>query len=404
MREVCGQEAEYNDKVSNYGLPHKLIHDGMKLKTYEEVQEILAENSLSPKYKYKFFNELERAVYGFDLNAKAGLPTSNPNEFRESRDLPRPRMNEITDFIPYWEIHYFEEGFTTDEKNTSQWFSKTGIQDHFYFTLRSKIPVGYYDSLNITTRSHITSVEPSYHRDNIKSFHVGTNKCKINKNYTSDADDQPEGFDIYILDDDQDNFDFLKSIISGDIWNCLSYKGKILECKPSELPQMMFLSHGSTFIAKTENVDSIVCLDRFTNLSTNEEGKMLILKGNTFLNQSALVLPTRYGNSVDSYLGKNTVFGCNCMIRSIYIEDHVVVSNEVDVDIETYLKRGCIITEGVKIIAHQEILPGQKVTVTVPLFLNLIHDDRGISIKDFLRKSESGREHFLKNEIPILAK
>ena len=376
----------------------------MKLRTYEEVQEVLAENISKPikQHKYKFFRELERAVYGFDLNAKAGLPTSNPYEFRETWDLPRPseKMIELTEeqdsigtwrkykkekikMIPYWEIHYFEEGFTTntvDEKEADQWFSKTDIQDHFYFTLRSKIT--NYDSLNITTRSN----------NHLKSFHAGKDSCKIKNDFTGQSKDQPEGFDIYILEDDQDNFDFLKTIISGDIWNCLSYKGEILKCKPSELPQMLFLTYGSTFIAKTENVESIVCMDRFTNLSTNELENILALKGNTFLNHSSIVSPTRYGNDSDSYLGKNTVFGHSCMVRSVYVEDHVVVANEVDIDIETYLKSGCIITEGTKITAHQKILPGQKVAAKMPLFLNLLNDSRGLFLDDFFRVSKIRRE------------
>lgn len=347
---------------------------------YEQVEVILTEPERvleiagsipvvdsSPIYnKWNFFKQLERQVYR-SKGSEAFLYIT-PDGFRQFSDLPRLEKN-----IPYWEIHYYQKGFVNPLEYDGFFDQEANNEQHFYFTLKSFI-----------------TEEPSLfdYKSGKPVINTGHADCKIDKNYTGRTIDQETyGINIFVLDDEQDSFKYLKTLVPGDIWNCLSKNGKILPYKPSELPQVMFLSYGSSFDAKTEDVASIVCMDRYTHLGTTEPDVTLAIKGNTFLNEGAIVSPTRYGNkNIDSYLGKNTIFGQSCIIRSLYVEDSVVVGRDVNIDFYTILNSGCIITEGVKITAYQKILAGQKVTVKTPLFLNILKNDGGIFLEDFLRK------------------
>ena len=377
----------------------------MKLRSYEEVLEVLAENNIGAKeltYKYRFFKELERSVYN----------GSKASTFRSVFDLPRPSQvipsftsdpatrtvgksgQEV--FIPYWEIHYYKQGFTSLFKtDDDQWFSSAGDEQHFYFTLRSKITDEHYEKLK---KSGIILKSP---KSTEQLVSIGFSNCKINKNYTGKPKDQTVTVSIYILEDENDNFDDFKLLITPEIWDCLTNKGEnIPKYKPSELPHMMFLSYSSNFSAKTENVDSIVCMDRFTDLRSNEVDGVLKIKGNVYMNESSFVSLSRYGGkTTETYLGKNTIFGIGSAIRSVHVGDYVVVAERVDVDVYTELKDGCLITEGAKITECQEILPGQKVTATVPLCLNLMRNDRGFFLNDFLRMSENRHNDYVKGTL-----
>lgn len=366
----------------------------MKLRTYEEIQVILAENigARELTHKYRFFKELERSVYN-------GLHKS-ASTFRSVYDLPRPSQASGSAFgeafIPYWEIHYYKQGFTSLFKtDDDQWFSSAGDEQHFYFTLRSKITDEHYEKLK---KSGIILRSP---KSTEQLVSIGFSNCKINKNYTGKPKDQTVTISIYILEDEHDNFEHFKSLVTPEIWDCLTDKGKnIPKYKLSDLPQMLFVSYGSIFTAKTENVDSIVCMDRFTVMNSNEVDGVLKIKGNVYMNESAFVTLSRYGGkSTEPYLGKNIIFGIGSSILSVHVGNHVVVANGVDVDVDTELKDGCVITEGTKITEYQNILPGQKVSATMPLFLNLMKNHRGLFLNDFLRMAKNRNDDYVKGTL-----
>lgn len=293
---------------------------------------------------------------------------------------------------PYWEIHYYHNGFINDGTGpaTNSWFDqRKDNEQHFYFTLRSLISDEHYGKLkkNGVIKPLVRGLV-----EVIKD--VGASSCKVDKYYDGLLGSQTAGgVDIVILEDEYDNFKKIQQHIPPEIWDCLTEKRKIPDYKPSDLPQMMFLAYGSTFIAKTENVDSIVCLDRYTQLSTNEDGKILKIKGNLFLNEGAMIMPSKYSQQKDNpFVGSNTVFGDNCRVHAASIGNNVFIGNNVMIGSGAVISNGCIITEKVKVTNLQKILAGQIITARTPLFLNLLENDGDINLQYFYSLSESRRE------------
>jgi carbonic anhydrase/acetyltransferase-like protein (isoleucine patch superfamily) len=217
-------------------------------------------------------------------------------------------------------------------------------------------------------------------------YRVGTNQSKY-------------GIDIHILDDEQDNFDFLKNLLPPEIWNCLSEHGKKtpITPKPSMLPQVMFLSNLSIYATKTENVNSIVCLDRFTTLRAPSIKGNIFLNDNSNVNISADMIGPAQG--VKSHLGEGSIFGISSEVNSVSFGSNTVICGKASLDFDTIVNDGCVIGNGVKISRGQTVMAGQKITATLPLSLSIMRNAAMFSLEDFLRLSEVRRHLLLSGEI-----
>lgn len=338
-------------------------------KNYPDVEDVLLKASRDAdlpfgKSKFKFFHMLEKAVY--DGNS--------PHEFRVNYGLPIRREIEKTRsvHIKYWELHYYHDGFDGPQ---TQWFdSRKDNEQHFYFTLRSLIDDKHYKLLE---EADLIFKSPTLNIEAIKD--VGHSNCKVDKYYTGKPNDQTAGgIDVIILEDKHDNFKTLRDIAPWEIFDCLTKKsGSVLpDYKPSDLPQIMFFGQSSTFIAKTDNVDSIVCLDKYTQLSTNEEGKILKIKGNLFLNEGAMVMPRRRRRDRDDcFIGRNTVFGNETIVNAESVGNNVFTGNNVWIGNGVVVNDCCIVTESVKLNEFNKLLAGQTITAKPPLFLNLLNNE-----------------------------
>ena len=158
--------------------------------------------------------------------------------------------------------------------------------------------------------------------------------------------------------------------------------------KPSDLPQMLFLGANCKFAAKSENLNSIVCLDHNAALYSPKipptPETVLRLKGNTFINDSAFIAINHHPEG-KNYLGKNTIFGSDCYVSSSVIEDNVYIGSYCNLDVDTKVGFNSFIRDYVKISEYQSIPAYQDLTTKVPASLNLFKDQRGFLLKDFDR-------------------
>lgn len=337
--------------------------------------------SIPNRYKLGFFDILNKAIYegktASQLRRELNLPVI---EYRERISSP------IID-IPYWEIHFYEGGFNRmglDSGLVKALFSQSNQEFHFYFTLKKLIPKGfeYRDSFN-----NIVDVNSK----NWGQIHVGGDNCKIDKNYSGSKEDQIYPAEtIYVIDD---NFDFLEQKNKPIPYNkqlaiFKSFKfDEMPGVKPSDLPQMMFFAPNCRFAAKSENTDSILCMDDNSALYAHKvdptEETVLRLKGNAFINGSAFV--SINNPSGKNYLGKNTIIGYDASVTSSVIGDNVFVGSYCNLDIDTEIGFNAFISDYIKIIEGQSIPAYQNITTKVPAFMNLLKYQRGFYLKDFNR-------------------
>lgn len=330
-----------------------------------------ADLSLIPnRVKFLFFDKLNEAIY----NGK------NVNHFRSDFNLPSIEYRKLlklngstheTKLIPYWEIHYYAEGFNRMGINTASMFGRSE-ERHLYFTFRRFIPNDFK-----VTKGHSWD-----------QIDLGSNNCKIDAKFTGDREDQVYPADsIRIIEDENDNFEYFEeNILPKEVFSCFRVN-EMPGLKPSDLPQMLFLGANCKFAAKSENLNSIVCLDHNAALYSPKipptPESVLRIKGNTFVNDSAFIAINHPEGK--NYLGKNTIFGSDCYVSSSVIEDNVYIGSYCNLDVDTKVGFNSFIRDYVKISEYQSIPAYQDITTKVPASLNLLKDQRGFLLKDFDR-------------------
>ena len=269
----------------------------MKPYIYKEILAKHKFNSELKKINYNFFNLLEDAVYD-------GL---SADEFREKYDLPQIKYFKKTAIIdndgfehivndeaiiPYWEIHHYKNGFSDDAASiringtAGDRFNKNDQELHFYFTFKSLVPDFFYDSLPewIKVKGiRPTGSDTKVYKDENGGFVIGFGNNKINKD--SPTNQLNKGIQVHVLDDIEDNFNVLSDIMPSGMLFFLEGEFKVNDFKPSNLPQMLFITGKNHYFATTENVNSIVCLESSVSSTRLDENdtEMTKLKGNLFV-------------------------------------------------------------------------------------------------------------------------
>ncbi len=345
----------------------------MKPYIYKEILAKHKFNSELKKLNYNFFNLLEDAVY-------EGLSAS---EFREKYDLPQIKYFKKTAIIdrdgfehivndeaiiPYWEIHHYKNGFSDDAASiringtAGDRFNKNDQELHFYFTFKSLVPDFFYDTLPEFEKGKGANVK--VYKDENGGFIIGFGNNKINKNLPSKQ--LNEGIQVMVLDDIEDNFNVLSDVMPGGM---LSFLGgsdgfNVKDFKPSDLPQMLFITGTNHYIATTENVNSIVCLESSvsrTHFDDSDTG-IVKLKGNLFVKHDCPL-------SVRE-IGKNTVLGEGTRVHyTASIGDNVATGYRAllfkDCEISDY----SIICDRVQIYQAQKVPAFQIITARPASFL-----------------------------------
>lgn len=335
--------------------------------------------SLIPnRYKYYFFDMLNKAVY----------EGKTASQFRRELNLPVIEYGDKD--IPYWEIHYYESSFNLmgfDMGTLKKYFSDSTTEYHFYFTFKKFIPEGF---------AYTESSSPSsWGRIDLGS----SDNCKIDKRYTENKDDQLYPAEtIFVIDDD--SFDFIgekkrpaPTILLESVFKSFKFD-EMPGVKPSDLPQMMFFAPNCRLAAKSENTDSILCMDDNSALYAHKvnptEETVLRLKGNAFINGSAFV--SINNPSGNNYLGKNTIIGYDASVTSSIIEDNVFIGSYCNLDIDSEIGFNSFIRDYIKISEGEKIPAYQNITTKVPALLNLLKYQRGFLLKDFDRLTKARKE------------
>src|ERR1700741_2070606 len=323
-------------------------------RSYDNVQLILENNASADeklRHKFKLFKNIEKHVYDGvtpkEFRKKMNLPILSYEKTREvydTSDFGDTQSNTVSEkiVVPYWEMHYFKYGFSSIWKDSEKDWMLTDKKDdcHLYFTFRSLLSDDFFKDCEIILGEVYDTIN-----------HGSNGIQRIDGDYSKYMPNDFVGIRIVIIEDKNDNIDFLKLLVPNHVFNCFKNPGNF---KLSELPQVLFLSENSSFIIKTENIESLVCLDANTMLYSAEG--MLILKGNTFLNREAFVSPiSAEVKHKEYYLGKNTVFGYQANILSDYIGDNVFVGDDVRSVPDSKINQGCIITDGVVISKFQTV-------------------------------------------------
>lgn len=342
------------------------------------------------RFKFRFFDKLNEAVYnGKNVNhfrSDFNLPSI---EYRRKLGVNISNTTYATKLIPYWEIHYYTKGFNRFGDNTTAGNNAAGVStkpffddnepvDHSYFTFRRFIPNDFK-----VTKGHSWD-----------QIDLGGNNCKIDSKFTGDREDQIYPAEsIRIIEDNDNNFEYFETTMPSEVFRCFRVD-EMPGVKPSDLPQILFLGANCKFAAKSENVNSIVCLDNNSALYSPKalptSETVLRLKGNVFVNDSAFIAINHPEGK--NYLGKNTIFGLDCYVSSSVIEDNVYIGSYCNLDVDTKIGFNSFIQDYVKISEDQSIPAYQNITTRVPACLNLLNDQRGFLLKDFDRITKSKKD------------
>ena len=330
-------------------------------------------NSELKRKNYEFFNHLEDAVY-------EGL---SADEFREKYNLPSIKYERKTAIIeadgfeqiinedviiPYWEIHHYESGFSDGDAATSgDYFNKDDEELHFYFTFKSLIPDYFYTTIpdwDKEKKNRMPSGKDIF-RDENGGLVIGFHNYKIDKNFNSANQFQKgKGIQVHVLDDIEDNFNVLSDIMPGGMLFFLEGEFNVSDFKPSNLPQMLFITGKNHYVATTENVNSIVCLESSVSRTRfNENDTDIVkLKGNLFVKHDCPLTVKE--------IGKNTVIGEGTRVHST-----AVIGDNVATGYRSLLYSDCkigdhsIICDRVQIYRGQEIPAFQVITTRPASFL-----------------------------------
>lgn len=283
--------------------------------------------------KYKFFADLQQAVY-------EGI---EPNDFRKIMKLPLFPEN-----IPYWEIHHYPNGFKTSSSDQAQWFNQSETEHHVYFTFRSLVP----DEI------HQTMLKALDFFDNNTGFTYYTvdNPNIVDKFYGKGILNQHVR--VFILDDDKDNnIDTLKKL-SPEIFNWITARNGI-PANPKDFPQMLFIGGDKGPLnIKTNNVNSIVCLDSFSTRISGNNNELPTISGNLFMGYSSSLF-----QMYASVIGKNLVIGMDSAVESDVIQDSVAIGNKVIAERHSILMRGCFVS-GPRDVKSYTVIPAfQKIVL-----------------------------------------
>lgn len=323
------------------------------MRKYSDIKSILKENEypknrLFENFNYHFFNVLENAVYD----------GTTADQFRQAYKLPQIKYMKKTRYvnsqgfdsfinedaiIPYWEIHHYKDGFTKeDDSGILDYFDKDGQELHFYFTFKRLIPDYFYNTLQDWVEAKkIRGLKENIYRDENGGLVIGLTDNKIDKNYGSSSQ-QGKGIQVHVLDDDEDNFNVLSDIMPGGMLSFLK-DHNVSDFKPSDLPQMLFISGENHYLGNTENVNSIVCLE--SNVSRTRESEedtgLVKLKGNLFVKHDCPLMVREIGKNTilgegtrvhhSCVIGNNVVTGYRSLLYDCEIGDYSVICDNVHI-------------------------------------------------------------------------
>lgn len=327
------------------------------MRKYSDIKSILKENEypknrLFENFNYHFFNVLENAVYN----------GTTADQFRQAYKLPQIKyMNRTVAYIdssgfenivtqeetiPYWEIHHYKDGFTTDANGILDYFDKDGQELHFYFTFKRLIPDYFYNTLQdwVEAKKIRGTLKENIYRDENGGLIIGLIDNKIDKNYGSSSQ-TGKGIQVHVLDDIEDNFNVLSDIMPGGMLPFLEASDgfNVKDFKPSDLPQMLFITGKNHYFAITENVNSIVCLE--SNVSRTRESEedtgLVKLKGNLFIKKDCPLMVRGVGKNTilgegtrvhhSCVIGNNVVTGYRSLLYDCEIGDYSVICDNVHI-------------------------------------------------------------------------
>lgn len=329
-------------------------------------EEFLAETTLDEKVfidiRWKFFSKMEQGI------ANPHVTKYTAETFRRRYDLPDKFG------FPYWEIHWFEEGFSSLSAG-DDWLP-LGKQTHIYYTLR-----GLVDDEILLNALSPKSVIKSKKFTLYKNLQTTKRHSKIDQNYRRGQEQDAYGIDLYVFDDvitTPKVYDLLYTDHPGhphpvthvnEVVSCFNKTDETIDVALKDLPMVMILSGNSKFLSKAKNpAETIVLLDKHTILS-HEPG----IEGNLYLHEDSIFYPLLSDSESDQiHIGKNIVIGRRSDVSSSYVGDNVLIGKNVKAERDSKIRTGCLISPGTKISRSQEIPAGQIITSGQPLKARVI--------------------------------
>lgn len=319
------------------------------------------------KYKverYLLFEKLEEFIINSPSTVQIENKTNIVEAYRIALNLPR------FDF-PYWEIHFYKNGFYNLNAGTllgpggQKLMVPNEIkeQTHLYFTFKSLIK-----PIPKSKARHFIYPKEDY------EIYEMNKEPGIDNEYTGKISNK-QGIWLVVLDDARlwKISDYLSDkIISGA--ELARDKESIMKCfkdaadvELKDLPQVMYLSEGSTFNYKTKNPENVIVMqDMFSSITAPN------LTGSVYLHNSSIL----FQGFKDSHCGKNIVIGRDSEISSSYIGDNVLIGNRVIADRHSEIHDDVFIENGVRINEYQEIPAGQSLTANPPELMRLFKANR----------------------------
>ena len=321
--------------------------------------------------RYLLFEKLEEFIINSPSTVQIENKTNIVEAYRIALNLPR------FDF-PYWEIHFYKNGFYDWKASGAMGPGGQKLmvpndddeQDHFYFTFKSL--------------AKEFRTQRGLHRSIDESFDF----CKIDHFYTGSVKDQNDyGINLFIFDDTIDRYGEIIDWKVADLFDdddtsslsplkqstlfafkkCFQDGSGIIDLKLKDLPQVMYLSEGSTFNYKTKNPENVIVMqDMFSSITAPN------LTGSVYLHNSSIL----FQGFKDSHCGKNIVIGRDSEISSSYIGDNVLIGNRVIADRHSEIHDDVFIENGVRINEYQEIPAGQSLTANPPELMRLFKANR----------------------------
>lgn len=191
---------------------------------------------------------------------------------------------------------------------------------------------------------------------------IGFGNNKISKDLPSSQ--LNKAIQVHVLDDIEDNFNVLSDIMPGGMLSMLK-DFKISEFKPSDLPQMLFITGTNHYLATTENVNSIVCLESSvsaTRYSDYDSKGIVKIKGNLFVKRDCPLMVRE--------IGKNIVLGEGTRVHySAVIGDNVATGYRALIYKDCVISDYSIICDYVQIYQEQKIPAFQIITARPASFL-----------------------------------
>lgn len=313
-------------------------------------EEFLAETTLDEKVfidiRWKFFSKMEQGI-------------ANPHVTKYTAETFRRRYGLPEKFgFPYWEIHWFEEGFSSLSAG-DDWLP-LGKQTHIYYTLR-----GLVDDEILLSALSPKSVFKSEKFTLYKNLQTTKRHSKIDEYYRKEQDHY--GIDLYVFDDvitTPKVYDLLYTDVTithvNEVVSCFNKTDETIDVALKDLPMVMILSGNSKFLSKAKNpAETIVLLDKHTILS-HEPG----IEGNLYLHEDSIFYPllSVSDESDHIHIGKNIVIGRRSDVSSSYVGDNVLIGKNVKAERDSKIRTGCLISPGTKISKSQEIPAGQIIT------------------------------------------